>query len=75
MTYTPAIGDRILIHCTPSIHGGTGTITGTVLDILTIGEIDGILHFQDDAGPRVYMATNEQMAEVGVKQTIQPLPA
>lgn len=75
MTYTPAIGDRILIHRTPSIHGGTGTMTGTVLDILTIGGIDGILDFQCDQGGHVYLATNEQMAEIGITQTIQPLPA
>jgi len=70
-TYTPAAGDRILVRRTPSIHGGTGSMTGLVLDILTIGDVDGILHFKCDQGGRVYLATNQQMAEIGVTQTIE----
>jgi hypothetical protein len=75
VTYTPTAGDRILVRRTPSIHGGTGTITGLVLDVLTIGGVPGILHFKCDQGGRVYLATNEQMAEIGIAQTIEPIPA
>jgi hypothetical protein len=73
-TYTPATGDHILVRRTPSIHGGTGTMTGLVLNVLTIGGIDGILHFKCDQGGRVYLATNEQMAEIGITQTIERVP-
>ncbi|NUP39164.1 MAG: hypothetical protein HOY76_19660 [Streptomyces sp.] len=75
MAYTPAPGDRILVRRTPSIHGGTGTMTGLVLDVLTIGGVDGILHFKCDQGGTVYLATTEQMAEIGITQTIEREPA
>lgn len=74
-TYTPAADDRILVRRTPGNHGPVGIMTGLVLDVLTIGGVDGILHFKCDQGGRVYLATNEQMAEIGVTQTIQPAPA
>jgi len=70
-TYTPAVGDRILVRRTPSIRGGTGTMTGLVLDVLTIGGTPGILDFKCDQGGRVYLATNQQMAEMGITQTIE----
>lgn len=75
MPYAPTKGDRIIVRRTPSIHGGTGTMTGTVLDVLTIGGAPGILHFKCDQGGRVYLATNQQMAEIGVTQTIEALPS
>jgi hypothetical protein len=50
-------------------------MTGTVLNVLTIDGIDGIMHFKCDQGGTVYLATNEQMAEIGVTQTIEPAPA
>lgn len=71
MTYTPAVGDRILVRRTPSIRGGTGTMTGIVLDVLTIGGIAGVLEFKCDQGGHVYLATSEQMAETGITQTIE----
>ncbi|MCX4707076.1 hypothetical protein [Streptomyces sp. NBC_01373] len=74
MTYTPAKGDRIIVRRTPSIHGGTGVMTGTVLEVLTIGGIEGILDFRSDHYGRAYLATNEQMAEMGIAQTIQLEP-
>lgn len=74
-TYTPAIGDRITVTRTPGKRARTGAVTGVVLDIVTIQGVDGILHFQDDAGPCVYLATNEQMAKDGVTQTIQRAPS
>lgn len=75
MAYTPAAGDRIIVRRTPSIHGRTGVMTGTVLNVLTLGGIRGILHFKDDRGGRVYLATSQQMAEIGVTQTIEPAPS
>ena len=74
MTYTPAVGDRVLVRRTRSIHGGTGTITGLILNILTIDGIPGILHLQADGGGRVYLATNAQMAAIGKTQTIERAP-
>jgi hypothetical protein len=74
-TYTPAIGDRIIVRRTPGNHARTGVMTGTVLNVLTIDGIDGIMHFKCDQGGTVYLATNEQMAEIGVTQTIEPAPA
>lgn len=74
MTYTPAPGDRIRVRRTPSIHGGTGVMTGLILDVLTIGSVDGILHFKCDQGGTVYLATNQQMADMGKVQTIDRLP-
>lgn len=74
MTYTPVAGDRIIVRRTPSIHGGTGVMTGTVLAVLTIGGVSGVLHFRCDQGGRVYLATNAQMAEIGVTQTIESMP-
>lgn len=50
-------------------------MTGLVLDVLTVGGVDGILHFKCDQGERVYLATTEQMAEMGVKQAIEPQPS
>jgi hypothetical protein len=75
MTYIPAVGDRIIVCRTPSIHGGTGIMTGTVLDVLALGGVDGILDFKCDQGGLVYLATNKQMAEIGITQTIEPAPA
>lgn len=71
MTYTPAPGDRILVRRTPGRHGPVGVMTGLVLDTLTIGGVPGILHFRCDQGGTVYLATNEQQAEIGVTQTIE----
>jgi hypothetical protein len=71
MAYTPAAGDHILVRRSPSIHGGTGTMTGLVLDVLTIGGTAGVLEFKCDQGGHVYLATNEQMAEMGITQTIE----
>lgn len=71
MPYTPAIGHRITIRRTPGKHSRTGAVTGTVLDIVTIQGVDGILDFRDDLGPRVYIATNAQLAKDGVTQTIE----
>jgi len=73
-TYLPAIGDRILVRRTPGNHARTGVMTGTILDVLTIDGTPGILHFKCDQGGRVYLATNEQMAEIGVTQTIDRAP-
>lgn len=75
MTYNPAKGDRITVRRTPSIHGGTGIMTGLVLDVLTLGGVPGILYFKCDQGGRAYLATNEQMAAMGKTQTIERLPA
>ena len=75
MTYTPTAGDRILVRRTPSIHGGTGVMTGIVLAVLTLEGIDGILDFKCDQGGHVYLATNEQMAEIGITQTIERAPS
>jgi hypothetical protein len=74
MAYTPAPGDRILVRRTPGNHGPVGIMTGIVLDVLTIGGVPGILHFKNDDGSRVYLATNQQMAEIGVTQTIEHAP-
>ena len=74
MTYTPAPGDRIIVRRTPGNHSPVGTMTGTVLEVLTLEGIEGILHFKDDAGGRTYLATNEQMAAIGKTQTIDRLP-
>lgn len=71
MPYTPAVGDRITVRRTPGKHSPTGAVTGLVLDIVTIGGVDGILDFRDDLGPRVYLATNKQLAADGVVQTIE----
>lgn len=68
MPYTPTAGDRITIHR----KTGNRTIfikTGTILDVYS----DGIVHFQDDSGPRVYLATNTQLAPLGQHQTITRL--
>lgn len=67
-------GDRIIVRRTPSIHGGTGVMTGTVLDVLTIEGVPGILHFQCDGRGTVYLGTNEQLAEIGYTQTIERMP-
>lgn len=75
MSYTPTAGDRILVRRTPSIHGGTGVMTGTVLAVLTLEDIDGILDFRSDHYGRAYLATNQQMAEMGITQTIELLPS
>lgn len=74
MTYTPAAGHRIIVRRTPGNHARTGVMTGLVLDVLTIGGVPGILHFKGDDGSRVYLATNEQMAEMGKVQTIERAP-
>lgn len=74
-TYTPTVGDRIIVRRTPSIRGGTGVMIGTVLDIVTIGGVDGILDFKNDDGSHAYLATNEQMAQMGKTQTIERAPA
>jgi hypothetical protein len=50
-------------------------MTGLVLDVLTIGGTPGVLHFQCDQGGRVYLASIQQMAALGVTQTIRPTPA
>jgi hypothetical protein len=73
MTYTPAAGDRIAVRRTPSIRGGTGVMTGLVLDVLTINGVEGVLHFKCDQGGTVYLGTNEQLAKDGYRQTIEPL--
>jgi hypothetical protein len=75
VTYTPAIGDRVLVRRTPGNHSRVGVMTGLVLDILTIGGVPGILHLQADGGGRVYLATNQQMAAIGKTQTIERAPA
>lgn len=75
MTYTPAAGHRITVTRTPGNHSRVGIMTGLVLDVLTIGGVDGILHFKCDQGGTVYLATNEQMAEMGKVQTIERAPA
>lgn len=74
MTYTPAAGHRIIVRRTRSIHGGTSVMTGLVLDVLTVGGTPGILHFKCDQGGTVYLATNQQMADMGKVQTINRLP-
>jgi hypothetical protein len=74
VTYQPAPGDRILVRRTPGNHGPVGIMTGTVLDVLTIGGTPGILHFKCDQGGTVYLATNQQMADMGKVQTINWLP-
>ena len=71
--YTPAAGDRIIVRRIPGNHGPVGTMTGTVLDVLTLGGVAGILYFKCDQGGRAYLATNEQMAAVGKVQTIERL--
>jgi hypothetical protein len=73
-TYIPAIGDRILVRRTPGNHGPVGVMTGLVLNVLTVGGVDGILHFKCEQGGTVYLATNEQMAEIGKTQTIERAP-
>jgi len=73
-TYIPAVGDRILVRRTPGNHARTGVMTGLVLDVLTIGGVDGILHFKCEQGGTVYLATNEQMAAIGKTQTIERAP-
>lgn len=73
MTYTPAKGDRIIVRRTPGNHGRVGVMTGLVLGVLTIEGVDGVLDFKCDQGGRVYLATNNQMAEIGKTQTIEPL--
>ncbi|WP_460071096.1 hypothetical protein [Streptomyces sp. YKOK-I1] len=70
MTYTPAAGHRVHVTRTPGNHSRVGVMTGLVLDVLTIGGTPGILHFRCDQGGTVYLATNAQMAEMGVVQTI-----
>ena len=73
--YQPAAGDRIRVTRTPSIHGGTGVMTGIVLDVLTFqGQPGRILDFKCDQGGHVYLASCEQMAAMGVTQTIEPAP-
>lgn len=74
MPYTPAVGDRILVRRTPGNHGPVGIMTGTVLEVLTLEGVEGILHFKNDDGGRVYLATNEQMAAIGKVQTIERAP-
>jgi len=74
MPYAPAAGDRIVVRRTPGNHGPVGTMTGTVLDVLTLEDVPGILHFKCDQGGTVYLATNEQMAAIGKTQTIEPAP-
>jgi hypothetical protein len=69
-TYQPKKGDRIIVRRTPGKRGPVGVITGTVLDVRP----SGVLDFRDDDGRRVYLATNEQMAKDGVKQTIELAP-
>jgi hypothetical protein len=71
--YQPAAGHRITVTRTPGNHSRVGVMTGLVLDVLTIGGTDGILHFKCDQGGCVYLATNEQMAEIGKVQTIDRL--
>lgn len=73
MTYTPAPGDRITVRRTPGNHARVGVMTGLVLDVLTIGGVPGILHFKCDQGGTVYLATNQQMADIGKVQTIEQL--
>lgn len=70
MPYTPTTGDRITIHRTAG-RRTVFTKTGTVLNVSP----DGILHFQDDSGPRVYVATNTQLAPYGQSQTVTALTA
>lgn len=72
--YQPAPGDRIIVRRTPGNHARTGVMTGLVLEVLTIGGVPGVLYFQCDQGGRVYLATNEQMAEMGKTQTIERAP-
>lgn len=74
MTYTPAAGDRIHVTRTPGRCARVSVMTGLVLDVLTIGGVPGILHFRCDQGGTVYLATNQQMAAMGVVQTITRLP-
>jgi hypothetical protein len=74
MTYTPTAGDRILVRRTPGNYTRVGVMTGLVLDVLTIGGVPGVLHFRCEQGGTVYLATNAQMAEIGVTQTVEPLP-
>jgi hypothetical protein len=67
MPYTPAPADRI------TVRRYTGdralfTKTGTVLHVYD----DGVIHFQDDSGRRVYLATSTQLASLGQSQTITP---
>lgn len=74
MTYQPKKGDRIRVTRTPGNHGPVGVMIGPVLNIVTIGGRQH-LDFRDELnGGRAYLATNEQMAEMGVKQTIEPAP-
>lgn len=72
--YTPAPGDRILVRRTPGNHGPVGIMTGIVLNVLTLEGVAGILDFKCDQGGHVYLATNQQMAEIGVTQTIERAP-
>jgi hypothetical protein len=72
--YQPAAGHRIIVRRTPGNHARVGVMTGLVLDVLTVGGVAGVLHFKCDQGGTVYLATNEQEAEIGVTQTIERLP-
>ncbi|UOB09079.1 hypothetical protein MQE23_08440 [Streptomyces sp. HP-A2021] len=66
--YTPTAGDRITIRRTAGPRV-VFTKTGLVLGV----HRDGGIHFQDDSGPRVHVATNAQLAPLGQSQTISPL--
>lgn len=72
--YQPELGHRIHVTRTPGRHARTGVMTGLVLDVLTLDGTPGILHFRCDQGGTVYLATNQQMAAMGVVQTITRLP-
>lgn len=71
--YIPSAGDRILVRRSPGRHTTTGVITGTVLGVETIGGRAGVIRFRDDRGGTYYLGTDEQLAEIDVTQTIEPL--
>lgn len=68
MSHSPIAGDRVTIRRTAG-RRTLFTKTGLVLHV----HQNGSIHFQDDGGPRVHVATNAQLAPSGQSQTVSLL--
>lgn len=72
-SYIPVKGDRITVRRIPGNHGPVGVMSGTVLDVITLDGVGQVMDFRADDYGRAYLATNQQMAEMGRVQTVEKM--
>lgn len=70
MTYTPAAGDRVIVHRTSTRSGKSDSMTGVIVHS---GDAEGgrPIHFEWSGRGRFHLATPEELARLGCTQTIE----